>query len=231
MKLTRSGYKRIMVIYLAMLFNAVLFFWAAGRIDIPRAWVYTILTFAWQTGIFILFLIRFPEMAEVVNARGEMKMPKAWDKIFAVLYALFSMILLPLIAGLDVGRYGWSELDVWWMVPGLLFFVVAMLLSEWALMENKFFELGVRVQKERGQKVVSTGPYAIVRHPGYIAFIMLYTAFPLIVGSLYSLIVSLFIALLFVIRTALEDATLEKELDGYVEYTKKTKYRLVPFIW
>jgi len=230
-KLTRSGYRRIIVIYLAMLFNAVLFFAAAGRIDLPRAWVYIILTVSWQTLVFILFFTRFPEMAEVVNARGEMKMPKVWDKLFALFYSLATLILLPLIAGLDVGRYGWSYLNAWWMVPGVLFFLFAMFFTDWALMENKFFELGVRIQKERGQKVVSTGPYAMVRHPGYAAFILLYFSFPLIVGSFYALFASLFTALLLVIRTALEDATLQKELEGYVEYTKKTRFRLIPLIW
>ncbi len=230
-KLTRSGYKRIIVIYLAMLLNAVLFFAAAGRIDLTRAWVYFIGLALLQTFVFILFLVRFPEMAEVVNARGEMKTTKVWDKLFALFYGLTTMVLMPIIAGLDVGRYGWSNLSVWWMVPGVIFLLFAMFLSEWALMENKFFELGVRIQKERGQKVVTTGPYAIVRHPGYIAFILLYFSFPLIVGSFYALFASLFTALLLVARTALEDATLQKELEGYVEYTKKTRFRLIPWIW
>jgi protein-S-isoprenylcysteine O-methyltransferase Ste14 len=230
-KLTRSGYRRIIVIYLVMLFNAVLFFAAAGRIDLPRAWAYFIGLAVCQTLIFILMLTRFPEMAEVVNARGEMKMPKVWDKLFALFYTIITIILLPLIAGLDVGRYNWSDLNIWWMVPGVILLFFAMFLSDWALLENKFFELGVRVQKERGQKVVSTGPYAIVRHPGYIAFILLYFSFPLIVGSFYALFASLFTALLLVIRTALEDATLQKELEGYVEYTKKIRYRLIPLIW
>jgi len=230
-KLTRSGYRRIIIIYLAMLFNAILFFAAAGRIDLPRAWAYIIIIALLQTVIFILMFTRFPEMAEVVNARGEMKMPKVWDKLFALFYTIITIILLPLITGLDVGRSSWSSLNIWWMVPGIIFLLFAMFFSTWALLENKFFELGVRVQKERGQKVISTGPYAIVRHPGYIAFIFLYFSFPLIVGSFYALFASLFTALLLVIRTSLEDATLQKELDGYVEYTKKTKYRLIPFIW
>jgi protein-S-isoprenylcysteine O-methyltransferase Ste14 len=230
-KLTRSGYKRIIVIYLAMLLNAVLFFAAAGKFDFPRGWVYIIVLALCQTLFFILLFTRFPEMAEVVNARGEMKMPKVWDKVFAILYSLVAMVLMPIIAGLDVGRYNWSDLNIWWMVPGVISLLFAMFLSEWALMENKFFELGVRIQKERGQKVVTTGPYAIVRHPGYIAFILLYFSFPLIVGSFYALFASLFTALLLVIRTALEDATLQEELKGYVEYTKRTRYRLIPFIW
>jgi len=219
------------VIYLAMLFNAVLFFAAAGRLDLPRAWAYIVVQALIMTFIFILMLARFPEMAEVVNARGEVKMPKVWDKLFALGYTISAIILPPLIAGLDVGRFGWSHLNVWWMVPGAIFLFFAMFLSEWALIENKFFELGVRIQKERGQKVISTGPYAIVRHPGYIAFILLYTSFPLIVGSFYALFASLLTAILLIIRTALEDATLQKELEGYVEYTKRTRFRLIPLIW
>ncbi len=230
-KLTRSGYRRIIVIYLSMVFNAVLFFAAAGRIDLPRAWAYIIVQALIMTFIFILMLVRFPEMAKVVNARGEVKMPKLWDKLFAIFYALATMLLMPIIAGLDVGRFGWSELNLWWMGLGFFLFFFAMFISEWALFENRFFETGVRIQKERGQKVISTGPYAIVRHPGYIAFILLYFSSPLIIGSFYTLFVSLFTALLLVIRTALEDATLQKELEGYVEYMKKTRYRLIPFVW
>jgi protein-S-isoprenylcysteine O-methyltransferase Ste14 len=230
-KLTRSGYRRIIVIYLAMLFNAILFFAAAGRLDLPRAWAYIIVQALIMTFIFILMLVRFPEMAEVVNARGEVKMPKLWDKLFAIFYALATMVMMPIIAGLDVGRFRWSELNIWWMGLGFFLLFFSLFISEWALFENKFFELGVRVQKERGQKVISTGPYAIVRHPGYIAFILLYTSFPLTVGSFYALYTSLLTAVLLVLRTALEDATLKKELDGYLEYTKKTKYRLIPLIW
>jgi len=230
-KLSRSGYRRIITIFLSIAFNAVLFFVAAGRLDLPRGWAYYIVQALAMTFIFILMYFRFPETAEVVNARGEMKMPKLWDKLFALSYALVTMVLMPVIAGLDVGRYGWLGFDLWWMGLGYSLFFLSLVFSEWALIENKFFETGVRVQKERGQKVVSTGPYAIVRHPGYIAFIIMYASFPLIVGSAYALYASLLTAILFVLRTALEDATLQKELDGYQEYTKKTKYRLIPFVW
>ena len=230
-KLTRSGIKRIIVIYGTIVWTALLFFVAAGRIDLPRAWAYAITILLLETVIFYVFLVRYPLLTEVVNARGEMKLEKGWDKLFALLYALSTLVLLPIAAGLDVGRFNWSHLGLWGLVVGLIFLAGAMLFSTWALIENKFFEMGVRVQKERGQKVIMTGPYAIVRHPGYAGMIFLYFSMPLIVGSVYSLFVSLFIALLLIIRTALEDATLQKELEGYVEYTKKTRYRLVPFIW
>ncbi len=230
-KLARSGYKRIITVYLAMVLTALLFFGAAGRLDLPRGWVYVIFLALAQTIIFVVAWLRFPEMADVINARGEMKIEKAWDKVFAALYGITSILLLPLIAGFDVGRYHWSELNVWWTVPGIILMVFAMIFSTWSLLENKFFELGVRIQKERGQKVVTTGPYAVVRHPGYIAFISLYFSMPLVVGSFYALLVSLLIALLLIVRTGLEDAILKKELEGYIDYAKKTEYRLIPFVW
>jgi protein-S-isoprenylcysteine O-methyltransferase Ste14 len=230
-KLTKSGYRRIIVIYGSIAWNAVLFFAAAGRLDLFRAWFYFVLNVAVMSVIFLVFLIRFPEMAEVVNARGEVKISKGWDRAFVILYSLATLLVMPILAGLDVGRYQWSQLNLWWLLVGTFFFFFAMFVSEWALIENKFFETTVRVQKERGQKAISTGPYAIVRHPGYIAFIFLYFAFPLVVGSVYTLFASLFTALLLVIRTALEDSSLQKELPGYLEYTKKVRYRLIPFVW
>jgi protein-S-isoprenylcysteine O-methyltransferase Ste14 len=229
-RLTRSGYKRIIVIYAVMILNAVIFFAAAGRLNLPRAWFYLGLTFLGQTAVFMLLFIR-PEMVEVVNARGEMKLVKAWDRLFTLFYGLSTIIFIPLIAGLDVGRHNWSQLGLSWLAAGVVCYFFAMFFIEWALLENKFFETTVRVQKERGQTVVTTGPYAIVRHPGYLGMIFLYFSMPLAVGSAWALLVSLFTALLFVIRTALEDATLQKELPGYSKYVKKTRYRLVPFIW
>ncbi|MFH1683346.1 MAG: isoprenylcysteine carboxylmethyltransferase family protein [Candidatus Margulisiibacteriota bacterium] len=229
-KLTRSGYKRIIMLYGAMAAGAVIFFAAAGRFDLPRAWAYFLLSLFCQTVVFLLVFIR-PEMAEVLNARGETHFVKVWDVAFVISYSLATLIVLPLVAGLDVGRFRWSELSLWWLAAGVIFYLLAILITEWALLENKFFETGVRVQKERGQTVISTGPYAIVRHPGYAGMILLYFSFPLIIGSFYTLLVSLFIALSLIVRTVLEEATLRQELAGYVEYTKKTRYRLIPFIW
>lgn len=229
-KLKRSGYKRIAMVYSAMILGAVFFFAAAGRLDLPRAWFYFVLMFVCQTSVFIILAIR-PQMAEVVNARGEIKFVKLWDLAFEVLYSIATLILVPVIAGLDVGRFRWSELNPYWLPVGVVFYAFAMFFTLWAMIENRFFETAVRVQKERGHTVVSTGPYAIVRHPGYVGMILLYFSEPLAIGSFYALFVSLFIAFLLVMRTVLEDATLQKELPGYLEYTKKTRYRLVPFIW
>ncbi len=101
----------------------------------------------------------------------------------------------------------------------------------WAMVENKFFETTVRVQKERGHRVVTTGPYAIVRHPGYSGMILFYGRAPFAIGSFYGLIPALLLDVALIFRTYFEDGILYKELPEYKEYTKKVSYRLVPFIW
>ena len=89
----------------------------------------------------------------------------------------------------------------------------------------------VRIQKEREHQVATTGPYKIIRHPGYVGFILMSLATPILLGSLYGLIMSVFVVVILIIRTTLEDRTLKNELTGYLEYSKKVKYRLIPFIW
>ncbi len=102
---------------------------------------------------------------------------------------------------------------------------------EWATGSNAFFSLTVRIQKERGQAVVEGGPYRFVRHPSYVGGILFELAAPIMLGSWWALIPGGLDAVLFVIRTALEDKTLQAELDGYPAYTERTRYRLVPGVW
>lgn len=99
------------------------------------------------------------------------------------------------------------------------------------MITNRYFETTVRIQKDRGHQVIATGPYKIVRHPGYVGIILSVLSFSLIIGSLFSLIPAGIIILLFIVRTLLEDKTLHDELDGYPEYSKQVKYRLLPGIW
>lgn len=157
---------------------------------------------------------------------------KPWDEILAPLVGLGGA-LIPLAAGLDA-RYSWSVLDF-----GLTTKVVALVLtlagfafSSWALLENRFFSGTVRIQKERGHHVVSTGPYAWVRHPGYAGALLTYFATPVLLDSLWTFLPVVFITIVLVIRTSLEDRTLQEELPGYKEFaTQKTRYRLLPGIW
>jgi len=128
-------------------------------------------------------------------------------------------------------RFRWSGL------PGSLFFVglgvmvLASSFATWAMLENPHFEQFVRIQRERGHRVVTTGPYRFVRHPGYLAAILGALATPLMLGSAWTFIPAGMVAALFGIRTYLEDDTLRRELDGYEEYSKRTRFRLLPLLW
>nr|WP_255678952.1 isoprenylcysteine carboxylmethyltransferase family protein [Methanosarcina sp. DH1] len=117
------------------------------------------------------------------------------------------------------------------LAVGVVIFIVGWVFVTWAMVENRFFETTVRIQKERKHRAVITGPYAIVRHPGYAGMILYYGCAPLVIGSLYGLIPALLLAVAFVFRTYFEDRMLYEELPEYREYTKKVRYRLVPFIW
>jgi protein-S-isoprenylcysteine O-methyltransferase Ste14 len=109
--------------------------------------------------------------------------------------------------------------------------ILGYLLGTWAMLENRFFSGVVRIQVDRGHTVVSTGPYAWIRHPGYAGALVVYLLTPILLDSIWALIPALMLALALIIRTALEDQTLQVELPGYEEFTKKTPYRLLPGIW
>ena len=110
-------------------------------------------------------------------------------------------------------------------------FILGSVLIHWAMLVNRHFESSVRIQKDRGHRVITTGPYRIVRHPGYVGAILFGISTPLIIGSVYGLIPGGIAVILLIIRTSLEDKLLRNELNGYVEYTKRVRYRLVPGLW
>jgi len=159
------------------------------------------------------------------------KEQKAWDKVIMVLFFIAG-IGLYVMPGFDVLRYEWSEvLPLWLRVLAMLVHVPCFVLLAWVMRENTFLAQVVKIDEERGHKVITTGPYALVRHPMYTIVIILLFAVPVALGSRVSLILSGVLTGLLIIRTVLEDRTLHAELDGYVEYAKQTRYRLLPGIW
>ncbi len=156
---------------------------------------------------------------------------KEWDKKLVPFAAMLGPLAIIIVSGLDV-RFGWTPvLPAWVPLAGLILLILALALGNWAFIENKFFSGTVRIQTDRGHHVIDTGPYRFVRHPGYVSAIWNFMAIPVMFGSLWGLIPGLFTFALFVLRTALEDKTLQAELPGYKEYTQRTKYRLLPGIW
>ena len=156
---------------------------------------------------------------------------KKWDKFLLSISAPIYLIML-IVSGLDSGRFHWSP-NLHWSL-----YILAIILTLFghsffliAKRQNKFFSTVVRIQTERGHTVCDTGLYKIIRHPGYFGMIISTLGFPLLLGSLWSIIPVILSILILVIRTYLEDKTLINELTGYKEYTHKTPYKLIPKVW
>ena len=154
-----------------------------------------------------------------------------WDRIIIAIYQFVSLSIY-IIAGLDVGRYGWTGgLPAWlkWTAFPLVLFVY--LFPLWAVLSNPFASGAVRIQEERGHQVATSGPYRFIRHPMYLGTLIYSFSFPLFLESLWALIPGAVVFVLFVIRTALEDKYLHANLPGYPDYAQQTRYRLFPGIW
>jgi protein-S-isoprenylcysteine O-methyltransferase Ste14 len=153
-----------------------------------------------------------------------------WDKKLAPLLGLGGG-LLPLVAGLDA-LYGWSpSYNVPAKVVALLIILAGYALASYALIENRYFSGTVRIQSERGHKVVSGGPYRWVRHPGYAGALWSYVATPVFLDAPWAFLPAAFLMMVMAVRTRLEDMTLQNKLEGYRDYAKEVRYRLVPGVW
>ncbi|MHC4245009.1 MAG: methyltransferase family protein [Planctomycetota bacterium] len=230
-KLKKPGMMILAGTFLAPFMQVTLLFISAGHINIFRAWCYLVISFIGMFGGIAVVSKYDPEL---VNQRGlwkEKKDTKGWDKIILRAYVIFGFYALPVIIGLDVGRFQWSNLGIHFSIVGSVLFIIGAVLIHWAMLVNRHFEATVRIQRDRGHRVITTGPYRIVRHPGYVGAILWGISTPLIIGSAYGLIPGAVAVIVLIIRTSLEDKLLRSELNGYVEYTKRVRYRLLPGLW
>ena len=227
-KLKRSGVRYIFKTIAYTVLHAVIFFVVAGTLDVPRGWLYYGI-YLGTTIINLIIIYKFN--MELMNIRGKMQEgTKTWDKMILITW-IGLLIIFDVVAGLDVGRFGWTFLNLNFAIVGIGVWIGANIIMNWAEITNKYFEGTVRIQSDREHQVITTGPYKYVRHPGYIGVILAFIAMPLILGSILTFIPVGVICVLFIIRTYLEDKTLQEELEGYAEYAQKTKYRLIPGIW
>lgn len=210
------------------LFLIALLFGFAGDWSWWNGWALSAVYILWTLGTVIFILPVNPEM---LAERSRPKKMKTWDKILLTLMGIFMMALY-VIAALDF-RLGWSaDLPLWLQVAGAIVAVLGYdVILVWSMVVNAFFVATVRIQEDRNQQVVTSGPYAFVRHPGYFGTVLMNLAAPFMLDSLWALIPALGVAAVFIIRTRLEDDTLQTELPGYKEYTQKVHYRLFPGIW
>ena len=209
---------------------AVVVFLPAGRLDWVWGWALLLVLAATLAAHPLLLLRINPELlAERQKGMWDAGV-KTWDKWLTTLAG--SLMLAPwIIAGLDL-RWGWSTpLPLAIHLIGLLVHILGYALFMWAMTTNAFFAEGVRIQTERGHTVATGGPYRLVRHPGYLGAITAQLATPFLLGSLWAIIPAMGMAVIFIIRTYLEDKTLQAELPGYLLFTQQTRYRLLPYIW
>lgn len=204
----------------------------SGRWNWWEAWVYALL------GVFgfivsrVLVNMRHPDLLAERGKFMQHENTKPWDQILARLLGLGGA-LIPLAAGLDM-RYGWTAngFDLPAELAALAVILLGYVIGSWALLENRFFSGVVRIQVERGHKVVDTGPYRFIRHPGYAGALLTYWLTPVFLDSIWTFVPVAALTVVLILRTALEDRTLQEELPGYKEYaTQKTRYRLLPGVW
>jgi len=201
---------------------------SAGRFDWPRAWAYLLVVLLLEVTTLSVLAALAPE---TLNRRGAIGAGvKPFDKAFAVLWLVLSLCVAA-VAGPDAVRFHWSRLPEILFPVGAVILSVALAFGTWAMLENRHFEQFVRIQQEREHHVVTTGPYRMVRHPGYLGAIIGVLVTPGMLGSAWAFVPASLLVLLFIIRTHLEDGVLRRELPGYEEYASRTRFRLVPLVW
>ena len=208
-----------------------LLFISAGTANWPMAWVYVVLLLASTLGSRLIVLKRNPETlrerARFTSSEGT----KTWDRVLVMMVGLYGPMATMIVAGLD-HRWGWAAI-----FPRTGQYLAALIvaggygLAVWAMVENPYFSSVVRIQQDRGQQVVTTGPYRFMRHPSYTGAILASLALPIMLDAAWSLIPALIMAAAIAVRTGLEDQMLREELEGYQSYAERTRFRLFPGVW
>jgi protein-S-isoprenylcysteine O-methyltransferase Ste14 len=210
--------------------QAAVLFGAAGTVRWPAGWVFL----AEMTGLGLVLTLWLAHhdpalLAERMSA-GFQATQKTWDKVFMASLLVFWTAWYVLMA-LDAVRFRWSQVPVWLQAVGALLIALSMWGFYLTFRENSYAAPVVKIQTERGHRVVSTGPYAYVRHPMYAGALLLFIGIPLLLGSWYGLAGALVVTALLMARTVMEERTLADELAGYRDYAARVRWRLVPGVW
>jgi len=220
--------KRLVQIGFLVLLQAVILFASVWKWNWWNAWAYLGLYLAFLAFNAFVLLGKHKELVEERSQIGEGA--KGWDKIIGGISA-FGGLLILVLAGLDE-RFGWpGTIRLAVQISAFVLMGLTYPLFTWAMVSNKYFSTIVRIQKERGHTVQTSGPYRIVRHPGYASLLCSYITIPIALGSLWACIPTALLVVNLFVRTALEDRTLQNELEGYKEYAARVRYRLIPGVW
>jgi len=214
-----------------LLLLPMVLFIAAGRLNWVWGWVYVCIAISFTFISRIIVIRTNPDLIAERAQSLDREDVKGWDRLILFFLLLIGPLAMMIVAGLDE-RFGWSpQIPIALRLVALAIMVLGYIVSTWAMAVNRYYSAVVRIQKDRGQTVVTDGPYRFVRHPSYATGIVSYLMTPIMLGSLWALIPCSLVALVTIIRTALEDKTLLEELDGYKEYAARVRYRLLPGIW
>jgi protein-S-isoprenylcysteine O-methyltransferase Ste14 len=214
--------------FLSVAAMAVALFWSAGRIDWWAAWAGIAIWVAFFAATDILLLRHNPGL--IAERLHPPKDAKSWDKTIMSIFRLMTLLRY-ILAGLDQ-RYGWTVgFPLAAQLAGLVVCLLGYALLAWAMVTNAYFSQIVRIQSERGHTVETAGPYRYVRHPGYLGMILFEPAMSALLASWWAILAGGVCAILLILRTALEDRSLQAELTGYMDYAHKVRYRLLPGVW
>lgn len=215
---------------LGLVAYAVILFAAAGRLDWVWGWAWLAVLLTFMLAHPVLLARRDPALLAERSQGLRAPSVKRWDR-WLVGASGIMMIAPWIVAGLDL-RLGWTAaFPLAAHIAGLLLAIAGFSVFLWAMASNPFFSEGVRIQTDRGHVVARAGPYRFVRHPGYAGAILADLAVPFLLGSLPAVIPAVIFAVLYIVRTALEDRTLQQELPGYLEFAREIRFRLIPGLW
>jgi protein-S-isoprenylcysteine O-methyltransferase Ste14 len=221
--------KSLIWVAVSFLLMAASLFLPAGTLAWPAGWIFLILLHGWLLVGIGLLLKHNPGLLEERLSVTQLNQ-KTWDKIFIILYQLLLFAWLVFMP-LDAVKYHWSQVPVVLQVVGGTILIASFIVISLTFRENAFLSPTVRVQHERGQMVISTGPYRYVRHPMYAGGLLLFLGTPLLLGSWYGLLLVVLLIFVGAGRAVLEERVLSEELPGYSAYMKQVKYRFIPYVW
>jgi protein-S-isoprenylcysteine O-methyltransferase Ste14 len=204
-------------------------FLISGRLNWLRAWIFIVMTLGTQVIVGTVLHRKRPEL--LVERSRLQRGTKSWDKILAPLIAIIGPVAIWCIAAWDIRTQWPPPIDPLWSAVAIVLCVLGSAFVFWAMLSNPFFATTVRIQSERNQVVVDRGPYRYVRHPGYSGALLFTLASPVVLGSVKAIIPAVLTCAVLALRTGLEDATLRAELNGYAEYSRRVRSRLVPGAW
>jgi protein-S-isoprenylcysteine O-methyltransferase Ste14 len=222
--------KLIGAFFYLLIFPAILLL-LGGDWRWTEGWIYSILFYTMCSANLLYLHFKDPALLKERFGSPVQKEQKPWDKVLLMLFFiefLVSFAIMPL----DARRFHWSpEFPLWIKIAGALLLTLGLAMVFEALRENTFAAPVVKMQKERGQKVISTGMYGVVRHPMYAGAVLLFISTPLLLGSIYGLALGVLLIVTIAARSVGEEAMLKQELEGYSDYMNRVKWRIIPFVF